>query len=244
MKNVFLLAVMYGVQLTKADLTGLKNSQQSEEDFRKQHEIPQDVKADSAFKSDADFSLEDLIALANENKNGKMVDRLIMMELEKLEVAHGNAKGKDKEELEARIKTVESLNKDEAKPAKPEKKASKKGEKKDAKGAKPAKPAKEAKEAKPAKPAKEAKKKTEPKKPFEFTVKDVEKSDISPRHRKHLLLLSDKLTAEEIKKKHPELLDQYVYIPYTEYIDLLEVAKKYFAPQVKKAIKTLENKIS
>ena len=197
MKNIFLLAVEYGVQLKEGDLENLKSFLIQENEFKNSFKIPKDKTPNSGYRKHSTFKVEVLISLCLLHY-GKcdLVNEIVDSELLSLEYFLEKAKGYKKksqiEKVESRIEEVSGLKIDTG---------------------------------------------------FSYTVEDVLKSGMNPKHRNSLLLFSKLLSAKQLKEMSPGLEREYVYIPYFEYIELLEVAKDYFLPQLENAEKLLKKKL-
>lgn len=76
----------------------------------------------------------------------------------------------------------------------------------------------------------------------EYTLEELENSGMKKNSRRYFILLAQKLSTEQILEKREDLRDYEVYIPAKEYLELVQIAKVYFAPQLEQAKKTLKNK--
>lgn len=216
MKNLFVLASVYGVQLKAEDVTKL-GTEISEDVFKENFKIPAWV--EKCYRKHKTYKIEDLLTVAGE-VSVLVKNEIIRTEIAHLEVMKEKAIGYKKkgraEEIQTKIQDLEVLiDLDEKTPS----------------------PASE--EVK----AEKVKKETETVTAETFTREQLEASGMNKKSRKYFILLAQHQTTEEMLAERPELEKGEVYIPVKEYFELIRIAKEYFAPQVEQAVKTLKNKL-
>ena len=216
MKNLFVLASVYGVQLKTEDVTKL-GTEISEDVFKENFKIPAWV--EKGYRKHKTYKIEDLLTVAGE-VSVLVKNEIIRTEIAHLEVMKEKAIGYKKkgraEEIQTKIQDLEVLiDLDEETPA----------------------PASE--EVK----AEKVKKETETVTAETFTREQLDASGMNKKSRKYFILLAQHQTTEEMLVERPELEKGEVYIPVKEYFELIRIAKEYFAPQVEQAVKTLKNKL-
>lgn len=216
MKNLFVLASVYGVQLKAEDVTKL-GTEISEDVFKENFKIPAWV--EKGYRKHKTYKIEDLLTVAGE-VSVSVKNEIIRTEIAHLEVMKEKAIGYKKkgraEEIQTKIQDLEVLiDLDEKTPS----------------------PASE--EVK----AEKVKKETETVTAETFTREQLEASGMNKKSRKYFILLAQHQTTEEMLAERPELEKGEVYIPVKEYFELIRIAKEYFAPQVEQAVKTLKNKL-
>ena len=215
MKNLFVLASVYGVQLKAEDVTKL-GTEISEDVFKENFKIPAWV--EKGYRKHKTYKVEELLTVAGE-VSVAVKNEIIRNEIAHLEVMKEKAIGYKKkgraEEIQTKIQDLEVLVVDETKPASAPVKA---------------------KEEK-------VKKETETVTAESFTREQLDASAMNKKSRKYFILLAQHQTTEEMLAERPELEKGEVYIPVKEYFELIRIAKEYFAPQVEQAVKTLKNKL-
>ena len=216
MKNLFVLASVYGVQL-KAEEVAKLGTEISENVFKENFKIPAWV--EKGYRKHKTYKIEDLLTVAGE-VSVLVKNEIIRTEIAHLEVMKEKAIGYKKkgraEEIQTKIQDLEVLiDLDEETPA----------------------PASE--EVK----AEKVKKETETVTAETFTREQLDASGMNKKSRKYFILLAQHQTTEEMLVERPELEKGEVYIPVKEYFELIRIAKEYFAPQVEQAVKTLKNKL-
>ena len=216
MKNLFVLASVYGVQLKAEEVTKL-GTEISEDVFKENFKIPAWV--EKGYRKHKTYKIEDLLTVAGE-VSVLVKNEIIRTEIAHLEVMKEKAIGYKKkgraEEIQTKIQDLEVLiDLDEETPA----------------------PASE--EVK----AEKVKKETETVTAETFTREQLDASGMNKKSRKYFILLAQHQTTEEMLVERPELEKGEVYIPVKEYFELIRIAKEYFAPQVEQAVKTLKNKL-
>ena len=218
MKNLFVLASVYGVQLKAEEVTKL-GTEISEDVFKENFKIPAWV--EKGYRKHKTYKVEELLTVAGE-VSVAVKNEIIRNEIAHLEVMKEKAIGYKKkgraEEIQTKIQDLEVLvGLDETTPAPAPVKAKEEKVKKETE--------------------------TETVTAESFTREQLDASAMNKKSRKYFILLAQHQTTEEMLAERPELEKGEVYIPVKEYFELIRIAKEYFAPQVEQAVKTLKNKL-
>lgn len=231
MKKLFFMASFFGVQITAEDVIAL-GFELSEEDFKYHFKIERFVQ--KGFLKNKHYKYDELVKLAKEVEL-EPIDFVCIYanEIEYLHIMKANAIGYKKTaralELQDKIDVIakERANLPVGATPKPEVKKV---------------------VSKPTATATTKAVKTQGSKPTDFdfdkiTVEQIENSGLHKKSRRYILLLSEKLTVEQIIKRNPQFVNDEIYIQTEDYLALVQIAKKYFAPQVEQAKKSLQNKL-